>query len=249
MGNNQRRNFLKTASLAGLVAAVGSTQDLFASSTSKAKKIKLSDKDIILFQGDSITDAGRNRNIAEGRNILGTGYAFLASASLLCKVAKEVKIHNRGISGNKVYQLAERWDTDALELRPTVLSIMIGVNDYWHMHNKQYDGTIDIYRRDYRALLERTKKELPDVKLIIGEPFAVKGTSSVDDSWFPEFDKYRAASREIANEFNAAFIPYQSVFDKALKAAPATFWTGDGVHPTLAGSQLMANAWLEAFEM
>lgn len=247
MENNQRRNFLKAASLAGIVA-IGSPGDLFATSKSKAKKISLSNEDVILFQGDSITDAGRNRN-AEGNNSLGTGYAFLATAGLMCESAKNVRVYNRGISGNKVYQLAERWDTDALALKPTILSIMIGVNDYWHMHNKQYDGTLEVYRNDYRALLTRTKKELPNVKLIIGEPFAIKGVKAVDDSWYPEFDKYREVARAVANEFNAVFIPYQSVFDAAIKKAPANFWTGDGVHTTLAGSQLMANAWLGAFDL
>src|SRR3546814_12671766 len=99
-------------------------------------------------------------------------------------------------------------------LKPDVLSILIGVNDYWHKHNGNYDGTVNVYRNDYRALLDRTLEKLPDVQLVICEPFAVKGVKAVDESWYPEFDGYRAAAREIAAEFKAAFIPYQSVFDQ-----------------------------------
>ena len=78
--------------------------------------------------------------------------------------AKELTIYNRGISGNKVYQLDERWDKDCLLLKPNVLSILIGVNDYWHMRNGNYDGTPEIYENDYRALLNRTREELSGYK-------------------------------------------------------------------------------------
>ncbi len=208
-------------------------------------KIALKQNDVILFQGDSITDAGRNRDEQSVNHAaaLGRGYAFLASARLLHDhSSKNVKIYNRGISGNKVYQLAERWDADCLELKPTVLSILIGVNDFWHMVNGRYDGTIETYRKDYKALLERTKDSLPGVRLIIGEPFAVNNVKAVDDSWFPRFDEYRKAARELATQFKANFVPYQSIFEKASKAAPASYWTHDGVHPSLAGAQLMAQA-------
>jgi lysophospholipase L1-like esterase len=86
---------------------------------------------------------------------------------------------------------------------------------------------------------------LPDVKLIIGEPYAVRGVKSVDDKWYPAFDEYRHAAREIADSFGAAFIPYQDIYDKAQKSAPGSYWTVDGVHPSLAGARLMAQAWLE----
>src|SRR5690606_33242335 len=127
-------------------------------------------------------------------------------------------------------------------LKPTVLSILIGVNDFWHMLNGKYSGTIETYRKDYQALLQRTKDALPDVKLIIGEPFAVLGAKTVNNEWFPRFDAYRQAARELADKFGAAFIPYQSIFEKATRVAPAPYWTGDGVHPSLAGAQLMAEA-------
>jgi len=127
-----------------------------------------------------------------------------------------------------------------------VLSILIGVNDFWHTKTNNYSGTVKVYEDDYRALLKRTLSALPGVKLVIGEPFAVAGIRAVDHTWYPEFDKYREASRKIADEFKAIFIPYQKVFDEAQKHAPGVYWTHDGVHATLAGACLMANAWLQA---
>jgi len=211
------------------------------------KKNELLKDDVILFQGDSITDSGRIREDMSYNNsrVLGNGYPLLAAASLLEKYASlNLKIYNKGISGNKVFQLAERWDKDCLEIKPDILSILIGVNDIWHKLNGQYNGTVEIYRSDYIALLERTKKTLPEVKLIICEPFAVPGVKAVDEKWYPEFYGYQKAAKEIAEKFGAVFIPYQRIFDEAIKQAPGVYWTGDGVHPTLAGAQLMAKAWL-----
>ena len=215
----------------------------------KTLSLKLNNDNIILFQGDSITDAGRKKedNNFNNPTSLGSGYVVQAAGELLLNHAdKNLKIYNKGISGNKVFQLASRWDKECLELKPTVLSILIGVNDYWHKHDGKYDGTVEVYKKDFKALLDRTKAALPNIKLIIGEPFALKGIKAVKDSWYPEFDAYRIAAKEIAAEFNAVLIPYQKVFDEASKVVPGVYWTADGVHPTLAGAKLMAQAWLKA---
>lgn len=248
---NSRRSFIKKAAL-GTIAAISIPEILSAAMPKgKIKAIKLLRDQVILFQGDSITDSGRNKEdtgFNTARN-LGSGYPLLAGAALLNKYeALNLKVYNKGISGNKVYQLAERWDKDCLDLKPDVLSILIGVNDIWHKLNGTYNGTIEIYRNDYIALLERTMKALPNVKLIICEPFAVNGVKAVDDKWYPEFYDYQKSAREIAKQFRATFIPFQSIYDEAQKRAPGSYWTGDGVHPTLAGAQLMAKAWMKALE-
>jgi lysophospholipase L1-like esterase len=248
---NSRRSFIKKAAL-GTVAAISIPEILSAAMPKeKIKVIKLLKDQVILFQGDSITDSGRNKEdtgFNTARN-LGSGYPLLAGAAMLNKYeALNLKIYNKGISGNKVYQLAERWDMDCLQLKPDVLSVLIGVNDIWHKLNGTYNGTVEIYRNDYIALLERTMKALPNVKLIICEPFAVNGVKAVDEKWYPEFFDYQKAAREIAKQFRATFIPFQSVYDEAQKRAPGSYWTGDGVHPTLAGAQLMAKAWMKALE-
>jgi lysophospholipase L1-like esterase len=250
-GNNSRRSFIRKATIGGMMAIAIPEILSAASGSKKSKKIELGKENVILFQGDSITDAGRNKEDKSFNNprMLGSGYAMLAAAGLLeTRASLNLKIFNKGISGNKVYQLAERWDTDCLDIKPDVLSILIGVNDIWHKLNGQYNGTVEIYRNDYIALLERTMTALPNVKLIICEPFAVPGVKAVDNKWYPEFYDYQKAAREIAEMFNAVFIPYQTIFDEAQKSAPGVYWTGDGVHPSLAGAQLMASAWIDAIK-
>jgi lysophospholipase L1-like esterase len=125
------------------------------------------------------------------------------------------------------------------------LSILIGVNDIWHKLNGKYDGTVEVYERDYRALLERTRQALPNIKLVICEPFVLR-CGAVNDTWFPLFDEYRAAARRVADSFQATFVPFQSMFDEAVQLAPPNHWAGDGVHPSAFGASLMAHNWLKA---
>lgn len=251
MKTNTRRSFIKKAAI-GTMAAISLPEIISAAVPVPAsKKITLLKDQVILFQGDSITDAGRNKETTAYNNTtaLGTGYAMLAAAGLLNSHPElNLKVYNKGISGNKVFQLAERWDKDCLDLKPDVLSILIGVNDIWHKLNGQYNGTVDVYRKDYIALLERTKKVLPNVKLIICEPFAVPGVKAVDEKWYPEFYDYQKAARDIATQFGAIFIPFQNAFDEAIKKAPGAYWTGDGVHASFAGAAMMAQAWSAAIK-
>lgn len=205
-------------------------------------------QDVILFQGDSITDAGWNREQGKSPNNqagLGAGYAWLAAASLLVDRPQDgLQVFNRGIGGHKVFQLAERWQRDCLDLKPNVLSILIGVNDIWHTLGGNYKGTVAIYERDYHALVVQTRKALPKVKLVICEPFVLK-CGAVDDKWFPEFNEYRAAAKRVAQKAKATFVPFQSMFDTAVQFAPPEHWAKDGVHPSPAGAALMAHTWLK----
>ena len=249
-----RRSFI--ASSAAGAAALASIPSIVSASmpsnSEKSKKFSLFEKNnTVLFQGDSITDAGRDRNkeLPNDPGSFGRGYAFLAASYLLNALPeKNLTIYNRGISGNKVYQLADRWQKDCLDLKPDILSILIGVNDYWHMRDGRYDGTVEVYENDFRKLLQRTKESLPNIKLVICEPFCVTGTSTVDESWVEPLKGYQKAAKKIAGEFNALWVPYQSVFDEAVKHAPPIYWTGDGVHPAMPGAQLMAEAWLRVVE-
>jgi lysophospholipase L1-like esterase len=98
-----------------------------------------------------------------------------------------------------------------------------------------------------RNLLKYTKETLPDVQLVICEPFILKGGSAIKESeWFPMFNDYRIAAKKLATEFKTIFVPYQTAFDEAMKAAPTRYWSADGVHPDLPGRQLMAEVWLKA---
>jgi lysophospholipase L1-like esterase len=242
-----RREFILAS--AGLSAAALASIDAVAAETVAPLTESLIQRgETILFQGDSITDAGRKQNdsAANSQRALGNGYAWLAAAELLVDHPDDgLKIFNRGISGNKVYQLAERWQADCLDLKPDVLSILIGVNDYWHKVKHSYAGTLEIYETDFRALVARTKDALPNVKLVVCEPFVLK-FGAVEDSWFPDFDGYRAAAKRVAEEAGATFVPYQTMFDRAIEIAPPQRWLVDGVHPTSDGAALMAHWWLRA---
>jgi lysophospholipase L1-like esterase len=146
-----------------------------------------------------------------------------------------------------VYQLRERWELECLAIQPDVVSILIGVNDFWHTLSSGYKGTVEVYENDYRALLKYTKEKLPNVQFVIGEPFALKGGTAIEEAnWYPAFDAYRKVAAKLADEFKAVFVPYQAGFDAAVKQAPVRYWSNDGVHPDLPGRQLMANIWLEA---
>jgi lysophospholipase L1-like esterase len=233
-----------------LLAALGGAACLSAAparATAAQALGMVADGDLVLFQGDSITDAGRDRAReaqANDQAALGGGYAFLAAAGLLCsRPEAKLRVHNRGISGHKVHQLAERWDADCLDLRPDLVSILIGVNDIWHKRGGHYDGTLEVYERDYDALLERTKQALPQVRLVVCEPFVLR-CGAIDDSWFPEFDGYRAAARRVADKHAAAWVGFHAMFEQAVKLAPPEHWAGDGVHPSAAGAALMAQEWL-----
>jgi len=248
-----RRNFFgkATYSAIGLSAIPGILSASMPSAEKKAKGLisSLKSGDVILFQGDSITDAGRDKNNESANNpgSFGSGYAYMAAANLLNTSASvQPVIYNRGISGNKVFQLADRWKKDCIDLNPKVLSILVGVNDFWHTLDYGYDGTVKKYEEDYRKLLAHTKSIIPELQLVICEPFAVLGFKAVTAKCLPLFEDYRLVARRMADEFGAVFVPYQSVFDEAQKYAPGVYWTGDGVHPSMAGCSLMAEAWLKA---
>lgn len=253
--NFNRRYFLRNAAIgAAALTAIPEIISAAMPSAEMKKKGLLSSfekGEVILFQGDSITDAGREKQKQEANSpaSFGSGYAFLAASGILNDYAsKDFLIYNRGISGNKVFQLAERWQKDCLDLKPHLLSVLIGVNDFWHKLNGQYNGTVEIYETDLRKLLVQTKKLLPNVELVIGEPYAVLDGSAVDEKWFPAFDGYRHSAKKLATEFEAIFIPFQNVFEQAQKYAPGRYWTADGVHPSMAGAALMSAAWLKAVE-
>ncbi len=248
-----RRNFFGKAATGaiGLAAIPGILSAAMPMTEKSSKGILSSLKtgDVILFQGDSITDAGRDKTNEQANNpgSFGSGYAYLAAANLLnTKASVQPVIYNRGISGNKVFQLAERWQKDCLDLKPKVLSILVGVNDFWHTLDYGYNGTVQKYEEDYRKLLSDTKKAFPEIQLVICEPFAVLGCKAVTEKWYPAFDAYRVSAKKLAEEFQTTFVPYQAIFDEAQKHAPGKYWTGDGVHPSMAGCSLMAEAWLKA---
>ncbi len=203
-------------------------------------------KDTILFQGDSITDCGRSREANAINSGLGGGYAtFIAARLLAARPSDGLVFMNRGVSGNRVVDLYARIKADAINLKPDVLSILIGVNDTWHEFGGQNGVAVPKYERIYRDFLREVREALPKVHLVLCEPFVLRcGVVTAD--WVVEIDQRRTVVRRLATEFNAVFVPFQAMFDEAVKQAPPAYWASDGVHPTLAGHERMAQTWIES---
>lgn len=200
----------------------------------------------ILFQGDSITDCGRV-NTANG---LGTGYALLVSSKLGYESPGKYEFINRGISGNRVTDVYTRIKSDIINLKPDFMSILIGVNDVWHEFNFQNGVSAEKYEKIYSMLIEEVKEALPDLKMMILEPFLTHG-SAVDDKYgefYCEVRKRAEAAKRIAEKYSIEFIPLQSYFDIECKRASDENWTNEGVHPTCLGHQMIANEWIKAFK-
>ncbi|WJH32798.1 SGNH/GDSL hydrolase family protein [Paenibacillus sp. CC-CFT747] len=201
---------------------------------------------VVLFQGDSITDGNRGRS-QDLNHILGHGYVFLLASRLGCELAEETPLFvNRGISGNRVSDLYARWNEDAISLKPDLLSILIGVNDAARILRGEPGGATDRFERAYRVLLEETKEVLPHTSLVLCEPFLVKTDATADrwEEWRSLMASYQQTVRELADRCGALFVPFQETFDEACGRAPAEYWVWDGVHPTAAGHHLMAEQWL-----
>ncbi len=206
----------------------------------------------ILFQGDSITDCGRKR---EDPTSLANGYARLVAADIGFDNPNEYTFYNRGISGNRIVDLYARMKIDLINLKPDYMSILIGVNDTWHEINRQNGVDTAKYERIYSMLIEEVKEALPDIKIMILEPFVLKGsatiaTEEIPDKW-ERFDKdvreKAAAARRVAEKFGLKFVPLQDKFS-ALDKEHEGIWTADGVHPTVFGHELITREWLAAFE-
>lgn len=203
--------------------------------------MQLRDGDRVLFLGDSITDAGRDR----AGDDLGTGYPALVAAWFTASHPDHgVSFANRGVSGFRARDLRARWEEDCLAQQPTVVSIMIGINDTWRAFDKDDPTTAADFERDYRAVLEQTVAQL-DVRLLLIEPFllAVKDEQA---AWRDDLDPKIAAVRRLAAEFSATLVPADGNFAAAAAARPARLWAADGVHPTLEGHALLARQWLAA---
>jgi lysophospholipase L1-like esterase len=195
----------------------------------------------ILFTGDSITDCGRRTDVYQP---MGRGYAFLAS-SWLSAMYPELGLTfiNKGISGDRVAGLAARWTKDCIKLQPSLVSILIGVNDTWRRFDRDDPTSADAFEADYRRLLEQTKRET-NAFIVICEPFLLN-CGLVDDAWRADLTPKIEAGRRLAQEFAALYIPLNDLFAQASARARPDYWAQDGVHPTAAGHAFIARAWLK----
>lgn len=201
----------------------------------------------ILFQGDSITDAGRGD---DGIN-LGIGYPLLVKAALGYAEPEKHEFINKGISGNRIVDVYARIKNDIINLKPDVMSILIGVNDVWHDFADSPNGVdAEKFYKIYDMLIEEIKTALPDIKIMIMEPFVLKAEAT---EWkWTEFEtgvKERAEmAKKISEKYNLPYIKLQKGFDELSKNTENSYWLRDGVHPTSMGHEYIKNEWIKTFK-
>ena len=196
------------------------------------KKIKL------LFQGDSITDAGRDKR---NYHDMGKGYPKYA-AELMADGHSDVEFEfiNFGIGGNRTCQLFDRLYKDGIEFQPDVISILIGINDIWHRYGGERIATTDAQiETNYRAILERIKRET-NAKIIILAPYVLDYDNETRQSMRRDLETVLPIIRKLADEFADAYIPLDEIFAEAMKTQPEPlYYSGDGVHPNENGSRFI----------
>lgn len=193
-----------------------------------------------LFQGDSITDAHRDDENEDNFG-LGCGYALLVASDFSKNRKGEFKFLNRGVSGDRVTDIYARIKEDIINLAPDYMSILVGVNDIAHELTMKCGVDAEKYEKIYSMLIEEVKKALPDIKIIILEPFVLKGSGTQElwEQFKTEVKKHGEATERIAKKYNLEFVPLQNKFDEVSSDGDTRYWSVDGVHPTAAGHQII----------
>lgn len=201
---------------------------------------------ILVFEGDSITDAQRKREQPEH---LGYGYVSIIAGTLRTRTPQpDLQILNRGFSGHRTCDLVLDWQARCIDLQPDIFSLYIGVNNTWRRYDQNDSTSAEVFEQELRQLLDRTFAETPatGAKSILIEPFVLDAPEGSKTHWRAEdLDAKAAAVKACAADYGTRFLPLQSLFDQACERAPAAFWAEDGVHPTPAGHSLIARKWLE----
>lgn len=201
-------------------------------------------QETLLFQGDSITDAGRSRR---NNSQLGSGYAGMVAARFsMLYPERKVRFLNRGIGGNRAKDLQARWDSDCISLQPDWVSILIGINDTWRRYDSNDPTSVDEFASSYRDILTRTAEQT-EARIVIMEPFLLPCPED-RKQWREDLDPKIRETRNLALEFGAVFIPLDGVFAAAASRAEPSFWAQDGVHPTPQGHALIAETWLQTMK-
>ena len=206
--------------------------------------IRIHPGDKILFTGDSITDCGSS--LTDDINFLGHGYpVFIASRLGVRHPELDLTLVNTGRSGDRIGDLAERWQRNVLDHRPQILSILIGINDTADRYENASPVSAFGFAGVYRSLLEAARRELPETQIVLMEPFLLPFREELR-VWRDDLDPKIQAVRDLAAEFSCTLIPLDGIFAAAACRRENSFWLKDGIHPTAAGHALIADRWLDA---
>lgn len=198
---------------------------------------------VVLFQGDSITDCGRNR---EDINSLSDGYPGVISKMYNLLVPDNgVTFVNKGISGNRVIDLLDRYEEDFKKIQPDFISILIGINDTWRRYDANDPTSTESYEENYRKLLEKIKSDMPNCKIMIIEPFLL---NSLPDrvNWREDLDPKIQVARKLAKEYADYYMPLDGIFARAeVEQYTCKQITEDGVHPSPIGHSIIAEEYIK----
>ncbi len=202
----------------------------------------------LLFQGDSITDMKWGRNQADRNHYLGHSYVYLIAARLGVDMPEaELEFFNRGHSGNTVVDLKKRWQKDAIDMKPDLLSILIGTNDVGRAGKKGVD--LKVWEADYRSLLDASRKANPELRLVLLDPFALPvGRLANKEAWDVRgggVAKLCVIVEKLARDYEAVHIKTQAIFDAAAEVVDPAHWIWDGIHPLPQGHELIARHWMQ----
>ena len=205
-------------------------------------KIPFKKDDLILFTGDSITDSQRN---VEDPGCMGKGYAAMAAGRLgVDHPSLNLHFLNRGISGDRTCDLLARWDADCTDLEADWVSILVGVNNTWRRYGTDDPTSESVFEAECRELLDRVKSKT-SAKLVLCSPFLLPTDESVT-RMREDLDPKIEILKNLAEECGAIWVDFDAKFIAATERQTPAYWAFDGVHPTLAGHALMADAWMEA---
>lgn len=197
----------------------------------------------ILFQGDSVTDAGRDRSDPHN---LGPGYPFFSAEGVRSQFPElDLEFLNLGISGNRTSDLLARWQEDCIDLQPDVFSILIGINDTWRRFDENKPTLAGEFETNYRRLLEavRTKTQ---AKILMLEPFLLS-VDPVKETWRFDLDEKIQIIRKLSREYADVYIPLDGLFAAHCVDHEPSYWSDDGVHPNENGARLIAEYYIKAF--
>lgn len=209
---------------------------------------------VLLFQGDSVTDSGRSKDTKECNDALGSGYAALIASKILYEHPTS-EIYNRGYNGNRIADMYARWEEDALNIPFNVISIMNGINDVGFGIRQNCGANAQKFKFIYDRILYETRDAKPDADIILCKPYIIRRVYEKENDIYENWDTWKDAIiergeivRELAEKYGCTVVETMKAFDDALKKAPAEHWTKDCIHPTHAGSDVIARAWLKAAE-
>ncbi|MGW5734969.1 MULTISPECIES: SGNH/GDSL hydrolase family protein [Streptomyces] len=205
--------------------------------------MSLTPDDTLLFIGDSITDAGRDR--ADPASL---GHGYVQQIARTLRTGSEgtgpgPEIINQGVNGHRVYDLESRWTTDVIDRRPTVLTVKIGINDTWRRYDRGLPSPVAEFEACLERVLAHTRQKLPAARLVVITPFLLPVTSD-QEGWYEDLAPRTEAVLRAARGTGAQLVRADQLLPAAAEKRGAAALAPDGVHPSSRGHRLIAEAWL-----